>query len=312
MSNDSVVGQLARLIFALLGGMLLAWIATLFVLLVQTSFNVQTALVQADTLLQSTGMLRLLQGIQSLCIFVFPPFLYCLVNGEKPAQVFLFKKPKGEQVLLALLSLLVAIPLINALVVWNEGMQLPPFLGGIEEWMRMTEKRAEELTLRMMSGTAWHDLLLSLLVVAVLAGFGEELLFRGLLQGTLVKLLGKKHSSVNGSISPWVMHVSIWTVAFLFSAIHLQFFGFIPRFLLGAWFGYLLWWTGSIWVPMLAHMINNALSAIFLFAETNGWVSESPDNLGTADTAWLSLVSLLLVSACAVLLKRKVHPAKAK
>lgn len=305
MSKDTAVGQLARLAFTILGGMLLAWIATLAIMLVQASFDVEAVLIQADTLLQSTGMLRLLQGVQSLCIFVFPPFLFCLINGDKPAQAFQFKKPTIEQVFLALLSLVVAVPLINALVVWNEGIQLPAFLGGVEEWMRIAEKNAEELTLRMMSGTAWHDLLFSLLVVAVLAGFGEELLFRGLLQGLLVKLLGKKHRLENGATPHWIMHVSIWTVAFLFSAIHLQFFGFIPRFLLGAWFGYLLWWTGSIWVPMLAHMANNALSAVFLFAETNGWISESPDNLGTADTAWLSLISALLVAACAVLFKRK-------
>ena len=305
MGKDSVVGQLVRLVFVLLGGMMLAWIATLVVLLVQASFDVQTAIFQANMLLQSTGMLRLLQGIQSVCIFVFPPFLFCLINGQSPIKTFLFRKPSGEQLFLAILSLVVAIPLINALVVWNEGMQLPPFLHGLEEWMRVTEKTAEELTRRMMSGTAWHDLAFSLLVVAVLAGFGEELFFRGLLQGMLIKLLGRKRRSVDGLIPPWIMHVSIWAIAFLFSAIHLQFFGFIPRLLLGAWFGYLLWWTGTIWVPILAHMTNNALSTFFLFSSNNRWVTENPDHLGTDKTWWMSLLSLILLTACAVLLKRK-------
>ncbi len=305
MGKDSVIGQLARLAFALLGGMLLAWIFTLAILLVQTSFDVQAALTQTETLFRSTEMLRLLQGVQSLCIFVFPPFLFCLINGEKPAQAFLFRKPTSKQVFVALLSLVVAIPLINALVVWNEGLQLPDFLGEMEEWMRISEKNAGELTQRMMSGSAWYDLVFSLLVVAILAGFGEELLFRGLLQGMMIRLLGKKHRSTQGAVPSWVMHVSIWTVAFIFSAIHLQFFGFFPRLLLGAWFGYLLWWTGSIWIPILAHMINNALSAFFLFAENNGWISESPDQLGTAETGWISLISLLFIFACAALLKRE-------
>lgn len=289
---------------------MLAWLISLVILLVKASFDVQTALFQANSLLESAGMLRLLQGVQSVCLFVFPPFLFCLMNEERPTQVLQFRKPSGEKLLLAILSLVVAIPLINALVVWNESMQLPTFLSGVEEWMRIAEKKAEELTLKMMSGTAWYDLAFSLLIVAVLAGFGEELLFRGLLQGTMVKLLVKKHRTVDGAVPTWVMHVSIWTIAFLFSAIHLQFFGFIPRLLLGAWFGYLLWWTGSIWVPMLAHMTNNALSAFFLFAETKGWVSESPDHLGTADTSWMSLLSLLLLSACAILLRRKSAPNK--
>lgn len=305
MSKESALGQLARLAFVLLGGMLLAWFATLVVMLVQASFDAQTAFSHIDTLLQSTGMLRLVQGIQSVCMFVFPPFLFCLINGESPVKTFQFRKPSAEQLVLALFSLVVAIPLINALVVWNEGMQLPAFLHGMEEWMRSAEKKAEELTLRMLSGTAWHDLAFSLLIVAVLAGFGEELLFRGLLQGTLVKLLGRKHKPVDGSTPPWVMHVSIWAVAFLFSAIHLQFFGFFPRLLLGAWFGYLLWWTGSIWVPIVAHMTNNALSALFLFSENNRWITDSPDQLGTDKTWWMSLLSVMLLAACAVLLKRK-------
>jgi membrane protease YdiL (CAAX protease family) len=308
MNRDSVVGQLARLAFAILGGMMLAWLITLVILLVKASFDVQTAFLQANSLLESTGMLRLLQAVQSVCIFVFPPFLFYFMNEVHPIQALQFRKPSGEKLLLAVLSLVVAIPLINALVIWNESMQLPSFLSGVEEWMRIAEKKAEDLTLKMMSGTAWYDLAFSLLIVAVLAGFGEELLFRGLLQGTLVKLMCKKYRMVDGSVPTWVMHVSIWTIAFLFSSIHLQFFGFIPRLLLGAWFGYLLWWTGSIWVPMLAHMTNNALSAFFLFAETKGWVSESPDNLGTADTSWMSVLSLLLLSACAVLLKRKSKP----
>lgn len=308
MKSNSVIGQLARLAFVILAGMLLAWFITLVIMLVKASFDFQSALIQSNTLLESTGMLRLLQAVQSLCIFVIPPFLFCLMNEERPTHVLQFRKPSGEKIALAVLSLVVAIPLINALVAWNESMQLPSFLNGVEEWMRIAEKKATELTLKMMSGTAWYDLALSLLIVSVLAGFGEELLFRGLLQGTLVKLLSKKHKAVDGTVPTWIMHVSIWAVAFLFSTIHLQFFGFIPRLLLGAWFGYLLWWTGSIWVPILAHMTNNALATFFLFAETNGWVSESPDNLGTADTSWMSLLSFLLLSACAVLLRRKSKP----
>lgn len=305
MSGESAVGKLARLAFVILGGMLLAWIVTLAILFVQASFNVQTVLEQTNTLLQHTGMLRLVQGVQSVCIFALPPFLYCLINRESPAQRLLFRKPSGEQVALAIFSLIAAIPLINALVTWNESVQLPWFLHGLEEWMRVSENKAEELTKLMMSGTEWYDLFFSLLVVAVLAGFGEELLFRGLLQGVLARFLGKKRQSDKGSLPNWAMHTSIWLIAFLFSAIHLQFFGFIPRMLLGAWFGYLLWWTGSIWVPILAHMTNNALSTFFMFASANKWITDSPDHLGTDKTWWTCLLSVLLLAACAVLIKRK-------
>lgn len=305
MNKDSVGGQLIRIIFVILAGMLLAWLVTLIILLVHFSFDVTAALTQTTILFESTGMLRLLQGVQSLSIFVFPPFLFYWMNGERPALALQIHKPQPEKVLLAVISLIAAIPLINVLVAWNEGIQLPASLQGMEEWMRQSEQKASELTLKMVSGTAWYDLVFSLLIVAVLAGFGEELLFRGLLQGTLVKLMGKKYTTKNKPAPRWVTHVSIWMAAFLFSAIHLQFYGFIPRLLLGAWFGYLLWWSGSIWVPIVAHMANNALSVVFLFAENKKWMTESPDNLGTADTWWMSLLSLPVFAACIILLKRK-------
>ncbi len=305
MNKASVIGQVARLMFALLGGMLLAWVATWVILLIQTSFDVQVALGQANRLLEDTGMLRLVQGVQSLSLFVMPPFLLCLINHEHPADVLSFRKASGRHIMLAVISLIAAMPLINLLVTWNESMRLPSYLHQLEEWMRVSEKTAADLTQRMMSGTAWHDLAFSLIVVALLAGFGEELLFRGLLQGMLVRILGKKHRTADGKVPSWVKHTSIWTVAFLFSAIHLQFFGFFPRLLLGAWFGYLLWWTGSIWVPILAHMSNNALSTVFLFAKNNGWISVDPDQFGTNETGWTSVVSILLLAACVVLFKQK-------
>ena len=141
MGKDSVIGQLARLAFALLGGMLLAWIFTLAILLVQTSFDVQAALTQTETLFRSTEMLRLLQSV-NLCAFCFPPFILP-DQWEKSAQTFLFRKPTSKQVFVALLSLVVAIPLINALVVRNEGLQLPT---SWEEWrMVRISKKCREL-----------------------------------------------------------------------------------------------------------------------------------------------------------------------
>jgi membrane protease YdiL (CAAX protease family) len=107
----------------------------------------------------------------------------------------------------------------------------------------------------------------------------------------------------HGKKPAWTMHVTIWTVAVLFSAIHLQFFGFVPRLLLGAWFGYLLWWTGSIWVPVLAHFTNNALSTLATYSLNKGLLSENPDGIGLGETWWLCLISIFLLTGCAYSLK---------
>lgn len=296
--------QLMRLLFVIVGGMLLAWVLTLFVLLAVHSFDLMKALEQSGRLLDDTGLLRLTQAIQSCCLFVFPPFFLALLNKERPVTFLSLQRPNGRLMVLGIFSLVAAIPLINVLVQWNEGLHLPAGLEDIENWMRQSEATATALTEKMLSGTTWLDLTLSLVIVALLAGFGEELFFRGLLQQGLVRIMGRSKLATTGESPAWVKHVSIWVVAFVFSAIHLQFFGFFPRLLLGAWFGYLLWWSGSVWVPVAAHITNNALSALFLFAENKGWLTSNPDNLGLEASWWLSPLSLVAFIALAVMIRQ--------
>ena len=61
------------------------------------------------------------------------------------------------------------------------------------------------------------------------------------------------------------IHLSIWASAIIFSAIHFQFYGFIPRLLLGALFGYLYYWSGNLLIPMFAHFVNNAFGVIMIY-----------------------------------------------
>jgi membrane protease YdiL (CAAX protease family) len=299
-----VIKQLMYLLFVILGGMLLAWLLTIFVLLATYSFDLVKAMEQSGRLLEDTGLLRLTQAIQSFSLFVLPPFFMALLNKEKPVSYLGLQRPNGRALVLGILSIVTAIPLINVLVSWNEGLHLPAGLEGVEAWMRQSEATATALTEQMLSGTSWLDLTWSLLIIAILAGFGEELFFRGLLQQWLGRLLGRKQRVMMGQTPDWVKHLSIWVVAFVFSAIHLQFFGFFPRLLLGAWFGYLLWWSGSVWVPVAAHMTNNALSALFLFAENKGWLTGDPDNLGLEASWWLSPLSLVALTALALLIRQ--------
>ena len=84
------------------------------------------------------------------------------------------------------------------------------------------------------------------------------------------------------------VHVSIWVVAAVFSALHMQFFGFIPRLVLGGLFGYLYFWSRTIWVPVLAHFINNLIAVGFAF-----WIAvQGQDKFSGSPvfTSWLTLV----------------------
>jgi len=193
---------------------------------------------------------------------------------------------------------LAAVPLVNFLVNWNQGIQFPSFLEGVEKWMRTAEDNAQRVTELMLQGESWSDLLWQLLVVAVMAGFGEELLFRGTLQ-SIVSSKGRIHSA-------------IWITAFIFSLIHMQFYGFIPRLLLGAWFGYLLLWSGSIWVPVAAHFANNAISIAFHYAEKNKYLPSDPDLLGVGENAWQLIPSILLLTACGLFFRLRYRKSTLK
>jgi membrane protease YdiL (CAAX protease family) len=125
-------------------------------------------------------------------------------------------------------------------------------MSGFEEWAKSKEASAEELTKLLIDIRTPADFLLTFLIVAVIAGIGEELLFRGVIQNKLFALFKN-------------IHVAIWFSAILFSAIHLQFYGFIPRMMLGVIFGYLYYWSNNIWVPIIAHFTNNGFTVLGMY-----------------------------------------------
>lgn len=146
-------------------------------------------------------------------------------------------------------------PLMQLIAEWNMSMRLPSSLHGLEEWMRIKEDEMAELTKSIVMVDDWRLLALNLLAVAVMPAIAEEFYFRGALMNILGRLLKNNH-------------FSIWLTAIIFSAIHVQFFGFLPRVLLGAFFGYMLLWTQNVWVPVLGHFINNGTAVVVAFNYT--------------------------------------------
>jgi hypothetical protein len=155
-------------------------------------------------------------------------------------------------------------PVIEWISLVNQQLVLPTWMNGVETWMRNSEEQANDITKAFLSTESIPGLFGNLLIVAVLPAIGEELLFRGLLQKLIKKMTGNAH---------W----AIWITAILFSALHLQFFGFLPRLLLGALFGYLLEWTGTLWLPIIAHFINNAAGVLVFFMTGDGLETKQPD-----------------------------------
>ncbi len=143
-------------------------------------------------------------------------------------------------------------PIDSWIIDWNQSISLPESFKGIETWAKDSEMRMETLTKYLTSFQNFSEFLAAILVMAVIHAVGEELLFRGILQNKL-QLLTKNY------------HIAIWITAFIFSTIHFQFYGFVPRLLLGALFGYLYVWSGNLAIPILAHFVNNGFTLVLIY-----------------------------------------------
>ena len=240
----------------------------------------------------SVSSLKWIQFFQSAAMFLLPPLCMAYLWSKQPLEWLKVKgekelkgerlKVKGERVW-AVVLMLVALPAINLLAHINEQIALPAFLEPLEAWMKTQEETAKNLTDQFMHVTTFGGLIINLLLMAVLPAISEELTFRGVLMN-LFKVKGES-----------LPHLAIWCSAILFSAIHLQFYGFVPRMLMGALFGYMLVWTGSLWTPILMHFTNNAMAVILYFVSLRaGWDIEMMDAIGTNDTLWLGVVSMVI------------------
>ena len=240
----------------------------------------------------SVSSLKWIQFFQSAAMFLLPPLCMAYLWSKQPLEWLKVKgekELKGERVW-AVVLMLVALPAINLLAHINEQMALPAFLEPLEAWMKTQEETAKTLTDQFMHVTTFGGLIINLLLMAVLPAISEELTFRGVLMN-LFKVKGKRLEMKGESVP----HLAIWCSAILFSAIHLQFYGFVPRMLMGALFGYMLVWTGSLWTPILMHFTNNAMAVILYFVSLRaGWDIEMMDAIGTNDTLWLGVVSMVI------------------
>ncbi|MCE7066429.1 CPBP family intramembrane glutamic endopeptidase [Dyadobacter sp. CY326] len=205
--------------------------------------------------------LMLLQGTVHFFSYLLPSLIFWIYVERKSISEFDFReKPAFRIWLLAVLLVLVSIPVNSKFIEWNAAMKLPEAFSALELWMRDKEDQLSVMTAFMTNYKQFSQLLIALLIVVLLPALGEEVLFRGIIQRKLV--------------SAWQnYHLGIWVAAAIFSAIHFQFYGFLPRMLLGALFGYLYYWTGNLWVAILAHFVNNGFVLVMMYLNNIGVVN---------------------------------------
>ena len=262
---------------------IVVWLGLIFVMFSLTVLVI--ALITQGKQLSNINTLKWIQLLQTISLFLLPSLILAYLCAKVPWNwLQLDNKVNWKVLLWAIGIMLVALPAINLMSHWNQHMVLPTWLSGVEEWMKAKEAEAEWLTKQFMSVTTISGLLVNLLLMAVLPALSEEITFRGVLQRLL-----------NFQLSTFNSHLAIWLTAIIFSAIHMQFYGFVPRMLMGALFGYMLVWTDSLWVPMLMHFVNNGMAVLLYFiANRAHWDMDKVDAIGTGNTLWLGIVSLVL------------------
>jgi membrane protease YdiL (CAAX protease family) len=225
--------------------------------------------------------LKIMQLILVAITFIVPVLLFAVViRQEKWKFLPLQKMPNIKQLLIALTICIIALPIVSYTAEWNSNIHFPDSLKNIENWMRIKENAANETIKIFFANNTISNMISNLFVVAFMAGLSEEIFFRGFIQRLFIE------NKLNH-------HIAIWLTAILFSAIHLQFFGFIPRVLLGAVLGYLYFYSGNLWLSIIAHTVNNGFAVVMAYV--TGSIDADPFADKGTETINLVLVIISVV-----------------
>jgi membrane protease YdiL (CAAX protease family) len=193
--------------------------------------------------------------------------------------------------IVAFFVMLASSPLIEFLSNINQQMVLPKWLGGLERWMKESEESARRMTTVLLSMQTLWDCIKNVLLIGLLTAIAEEFLFRGGMQTILQK---------------WTKntHVAIWVTAAIFSAFHMEFYGFLPRLLLGALFGYFVAWSGSIWPAVWGHFLNNGSAVVITYLYQKKHIKLNPDD--TNLFSWWQYIFSLIIIIILLLVYKKI------
>lgn len=241
---------------------------------------------------KSINCLKFLQLSAAIGVFIFPVLFYSYLTGFN----LQWNRIDRQSVILIITLMLSIIPFVSFLVECNSVIKFP-------HWLLQFDSNSEKLIDAFLQMPSASDLIFNIVVIAVIPAIGEELFFRGYLQ----QLLSERFANT---------HFGILITAFIFSFYHFDFQGLIPRFFLGSVLGYLFFLTRSIWIPILAHFINNAQAVIimYLYPNSNEKLEKIGYSMSSETSVDLKIVcfSIFLVSMLLFLLYKKQNLIKDK
>ena len=242
-------------------------------------------------------LIKLMQLITSVFIFIVPPLLLSYFEGGNLFNnLDLRKKIKRQNVLLIILIMLFSQILVAVSMQWNLEIinSLESFIPSVVESMKLMEENAKTITEAFLKMENTSDLLFNLFLIAFIPAIGEEMVFRGVLQKKL-------HSILQST------HLAIFVSSFIFSAIHMQFFGFLPRFILGIILGYLFYYSKNLWMPIIAHFINNALAVLIMYSAFANKLNTDISEIEKTDINFLQASISFVVVMLFIYLFKKIN-----
>ena len=246
------------------------------------------------------SLLRLVQALQSLLVFIIPALLATWCWSETPLRDLRLGAPSSSWIyIIAPLLMLCAVPAINMLADWNSRVELPSFLADLEIKLKQQEEAAAAVTEMFLQADTIWALMGNICLMALLPALSEELCFRGVLINLCLN-----GGEAEYKASKRRAHLAIWATAALFSFIHFQFYGFVPRMLLGALFGYMVLWSGSIWTSVLAHFTNNTVAVVTYYICAHSELDiDTVDSFGAGSTMWVGCLSVVVAASIALWLR---------
>jgi uncharacterized protein len=196
---------------------------------------------------------KLVQAVSTVVFFLVPSLVFAYLSDRKPLQYAGFKQPAPWiYYLIGILVILACFPMVSWLGDINDRIHLPQAMQETEKMLRNVEAKQNDYLRKILIMESPVDLVNMLVVLALLPAVAEELFFRGILQRIFIQMTRR----------PWI---GIIITSILFSALHGQFLGFLPRMVLGIVLGALYWYSGSLYPGMVAHFLNNAVQIILVY-----------------------------------------------
>ena len=231
----------------------------------------------------SLNSLRFIQISSQIFTFALPPIIYAMLVKEKPFKSLGFKKSTILWLILGVAMMYTILPLNSIFTEWNANIQFPESLASFEKLMQDLQENATEIMMRFINVDTIGGLILNLFMIAGLAALGEELLFRSVIQTSLIRICKNAH-------------IGIFIASAIFSLFHMEFYGLLPRLVLGLLMGYMYYYSRSIWIPMAMHFANNGTIVFLYYLNNIGAINIDVESFGETNIFVLILSIIAMVA----------------